>query len=377
MALTIEPVRTRSQLADFITLPRRLYSGMPGYVAPLDMDRYHLLDPRKCSFFSHGSAQYWIAFHNGRAVGRISAQIDLLVGPATPLDLGLFGCIDAIDDGEVVAALFRSAEGWLNAHDRKYIRGPFLLSINGEPGLLVEGQHEPPFTLLGWHPAYLDRQIQNLGYVSAMRLRSYSYDIGDELNYKYFSDLKRRGSAAGFSIRDVRLSDLESEAESARCFFNDAWQKNWGFVPLAKTDMQAFVKAFRPVLFPGCGFVIEDAGKPAAILLMIPNIFEIAKNLGPDPNLIDMAKLLFRIWRQSYHSFSIVLLGIASKYQRSVRGALLAGLTFSEAAHRLGLLGPASVAASWVLENNRGMIAPIERFGMRCTRIYAIYEKHL
>src|SRR6202049_2705818 len=101
MSLIIEPVRTRKALTEFIRLPRRLYQRMPGYVAPLDVERRELIDPKKSPFFTHGEAAFWIARRDGRAIGRISAQIDSLGEEA----IGLFGCFDAVDDPEVVARL--------------------------------------------------------------------------------------------------------------------------------------------------------------------------------------------------------------------------------------------------------------------------------
>ena len=68
MAPTIEPVRTRAQLAEFIRLPSVLYAGMPGYVAPLERERRELLDPRRSRFFSHGTARYWLARDGAKAV---------------------------------------------------------------------------------------------------------------------------------------------------------------------------------------------------------------------------------------------------------------------------------------------------------------------
>jgi hypothetical protein len=47
MTVTIVPVRTRSQLSQFITLPRRLYQGMPGYVSQLDVEQREQLDPKR------------------------------------------------------------------------------------------------------------------------------------------------------------------------------------------------------------------------------------------------------------------------------------------------------------------------------------------
>jgi hypothetical protein len=53
MTVTIVPVRTRSQLSQFITLPRRLYQGMPGYVSQLDVEQREQLDPKQAPAPAH------------------------------------------------------------------------------------------------------------------------------------------------------------------------------------------------------------------------------------------------------------------------------------------------------------------------------------
>src|SRR3712207_1243432 len=106
--LTIEPISGRRGLKEFAALPRRLYRGLPGYVPPLDLERLELLDPAQGPFFSHGTAQYFIARRGGEALGRISAQID----PAAPPGLAAFGCLDLADDPEIAARLVEAAEAW-------------------------------------------------------------------------------------------------------------------------------------------------------------------------------------------------------------------------------------------------------------------------
>src|SRR5215212_5468202 len=130
MSLTIEPVAPRRALADFIKLPRRLYASEPSFVAPLDHDRRQLLDPRRSAFMTHGEAAYWIARRAGRAVGRISAQVDHLATGPMHEGVGFFGCLDAEDDAQTVAMLLRTAESWLVERGKHVMRGPFLLSIN-------------------------------------------------------------------------------------------------------------------------------------------------------------------------------------------------------------------------------------------------------
>jgi hypothetical protein len=379
MALIIEPVGTKSQLADFITLPRRLYDGMPGYVAPLDRERYELLDPKKNSFFAHGSAQYWIARCDGRAVGRVSAQIDEIAGPKDPPALGLFGCLDTVDDGEVVAALLGEAESWLRARGRRHVRGPFMLSINGESGLLVEGQAAPPVSLLTWHPAYLDARLREVGYAPVMGLLSYELSgpaIGRDIE-KILARLDAMKPGAHFVVRDFRLNDLARDGEIARRLFNDAWQDHWGFTPMTESDVRGMIDGFKSMLFSGCGFFIETAGEPVAFMLTIPNLFDVSGGLGPAPGAVGLAKLVFRLWRQSYKSYNIVLLGVASKYRDTLRGARLASMAIAENFRRLKARGAEAIYASWTLDDNKRMIALLEQFGMKCSRRYNVYEKPL
>ncbi|MFT9164857.1 MAG: hypothetical protein ABF504_07245, partial [Komagataeibacter saccharivorans] len=139
--LTIIPVSGFRQMTTFIQLPRHLYAGLPGYVPPLDLTQRDLLTPRKNSFFRNGRAQYFLAMRGGRAVGRISAQIDPVSMEHYGEPIGFFGAFDAIDDLEVVSALLDAAGTWLRQRGMKTMRGPQTLDSNGEFGLMLEGHH--------------------------------------------------------------------------------------------------------------------------------------------------------------------------------------------------------------------------------------------
>lgn len=372
----IERVRTRAQLRDFIILPRLIYDGMPGYVAPLDHERRQMLDPRHSPFFTHGHAAYWIASHNGRQLGRISAQIDLAaVGPEAS-DIGLFGCLDVIDDGDVVNALFRTAEAWLRLQGRRIARGPFLLSINGESGLLLEGQLEPPMTLQPWHPAYLDNRVREAGYSLARSLYCFSYKKAEFLSARRLEMLAIVRSRAGITIRDIRLDDLNADMAIARQIFNDGWQDNWGFTPTTESDVRALTTQFKPMLFSKAGFFIDVHGEPAAFMLAIPNLFDLTAGIGAQPSIFGWMKLLVRMKRARYRSFRIILLGMASKYKRSILRSAIAAVMFEEMWQRASALGIDEAIAGWVLDNNP-LSQSLTRIGLRKSHTYGVYEKSL
>ena len=375
--MKIERVVSRSQLTRFITLPRRLYAGMPGYVAPLDHERSQLLDPRKSSFFTHGYASYWIASRNGHDVGRVSAQIDLAAVEPDASDVGMFGCIDAIDDGAVVGELLRTAEDWLRRHGRRVARGPFLLSVNGESGLLLKGHALPAMILMPWHPTYLARHVHDAGYTPAMTLHAFdlAFDKAPaDLRVHQLAGLRSR---LGITIRNLRKDNFAADMEAARRIFNDGWRRNWGFTPVTETDLHALTSQFRPFIYPESAFFVDVGGEPAAFALALPNLFELTGDLGPRPGIVGWAKLLLRIWRRRYRCFRITFLGMTSKYQRSFLGGAILAIIFDEIRQRGRQLGADEAHAGWVLDSNRPLLKALEVVGGPPSRTYGIYEKHL
>jgi len=371
MSFTIELVRTRAKLRDFITLPRRLYQNMPGYVAPLDIERRELIDPKKSPFFSHGRAAYWIARRDGQDVGRISAQIDDLTGPETPHDLGLFGCLDAIDDRAVVAVLLRTAEDWLRAQGRRQVRGPFILSISGESGLLIDGQLEPPMTLMPWHPPYLEKHLLAAGYARVMRLFSYVLDLRKHAA----ADLRqpRGAKRRDLTIRSMRLDDFENEMEIARTIYNDGWRHNWGFVPGTKADAKGLARSFKPLLQPDMCFFLCADEQPVAFSLTIPNVFDISADLGAAPSVLGWLKLFWRMWRRRYRRFRLAFIG--GKLAFHGTGIGITALT--ETVRRLKAYGAEEIACAWVLESNAVLISELRKLGFSVRTTFGVYEKKL
>ena len=109
--IRIEPVDGRRKLEAFIRLPNNLYRDCPNYVAPLLMERRDSLRFDKNAYFQHAEGQYWLAWREGRLVGRISAQIDRLYLDKYQNATGHFGMLDAEDDPAVFRRLARHRRG--------------------------------------------------------------------------------------------------------------------------------------------------------------------------------------------------------------------------------------------------------------------------
>ena len=139
--IVIVSVKGKKDRADFVDLGRKFAIREPYYVPQLRSEQLELVDPVKNPFFQHATVELFIAYRDGRAVGRISAHIDHLalelpreqgMGPGT----GMFGYFDAEDETTAHALLSKASE-WLRSRDMARMLGPISLSIWEEPGLLV------------------------------------------------------------------------------------------------------------------------------------------------------------------------------------------------------------------------------------------------
>ena len=108
MALDIVPVASRRDLNTFIKLPWRLYRNEPHWVAPLISERRKFLDRERNPFFRHAEAEYFLAMRDGRAVGRITAQVDRNFNEFQDNDWGMFGFFECENDPEAAS---RAAAG--------------------------------------------------------------------------------------------------------------------------------------------------------------------------------------------------------------------------------------------------------------------------
>ena len=107
----VTPVSGRGDLKAFIDLPFRLHANHPLWTPPLKLERRLFLNRKMNPFFSHGEAEYFLAWKDGRVAGRITAQVHDAFNEYQQKNWGWFGFLEFEDDQEVVEALLATADG--------------------------------------------------------------------------------------------------------------------------------------------------------------------------------------------------------------------------------------------------------------------------
>jgi len=376
-ALTIRPVRTKTDKKAFVDLAWEVYKHDPAWVPPLKDEVHGLITPGKNPWFEHARADFWLAERGGKVVGRISAQVDELVEQHMGQGTGNWGMFEALD-GEAGAALIKTAEKWLREQGMTRALGPISLSIWDEPGLEIEGFDEPPTAMMGHHrPAY-QGWIEAAGYEKAKDLVTYALDIThwDDPKIDRLIEMGERNPR--IRIRMVDKSKFKEEARLILNLLNDAWSSNWGYVPLTEAEINYAGKKLKPIIFNELVRIAELDGVPVAFMLTIPDINELTKDLGGELFPFNWIKLLWRLRKPRTRRLRVPLMGVAKKLHHTRMASQLAFMMI-EYTRRDGTTkyGATHGEFGWILEDNKGMLSIAQLPGAAINHRYRIYEKAL
>lgn len=377
MGASLRRVETARERERFIRLPEELYRGVPGWFPPLYSEMRALFDAKKNPFFEHAEGALWLAEKDGRALGRISAQVCREHLRVHKDEAGFFGAFDCADDAEAASALFGAAESWLRERGMKRARGPFTLSINEESGLLVDGFDTPPYLLMGHAQPHYARLVEANGYRKVKDLIAWRYAIGEAAEgARQVAEEARK--VPGLHVRTLRRARMREDIAILMEVFNSAWSSNWGFVPLTRAELEKSAKDLSLIIEPELALIAEIDGQPAAIALALPNINEALHDLGGRLFPFGIFKLLWRVKVRGLRSARLILLGIKPEFRkRAGPSGALSVLLYVEMNERARRMGYREGELSWTLEDNERINRGIEFMGGVRYKTYRVYEKEL
>jgi GNAT superfamily N-acetyltransferase len=375
-SVSIRPVRTRRELKRFVKVPFHLHRDRPQWVAPLIYERMEFLNRGKNPYFEHAEAEYFIAERDGEPVGRISAQIDRRWDEFQGGADGMFGFFETVEDREVAGALLGAAEDWLRAHGRERLLGPMDFTTNDELGILIEGFELRPMVLQPWHPPFYRELIEDRGYAKAMDLLMWYLELGklkegDQFAPEIHAAAEKALHDEGISIRNIEKRNLGEEMRRFTEVYNEAWSKNWGFVPATDAEVAFHAKLLKQVIDERWGFIAEKEGETVGVAFTLPDVNQaIAKTNG---RLLPFGWLRFLLAKRRIDRVRVFALGVKHDYRHS---GVAAGLYLKhlDAASPDGVPGGET---GWILETNEPMNRAMEGMGGKVVKRYRIYERPL
>lgn len=374
--IIIKTVSSRKELKEFISVPNILYADDKHYRSPLVIERLKHLDPNKNPYFQHAEHCYFIAYRAGKAVGRISAQIDQHAQISGEPKLGHFGLL-AAQDGDVLAMLFHHVETWHAQRGVTQITGPYSLSINDEAGLLVEGFDTPPYMMMNYALPWMNNKLESVGLTKAKDLIAFHMDIEKELPALAQRLEEKIKVQSEIVLRNLNKADIDNDLKIILDIFNQAWAQNWGFVKMNEQEIQYNAKNLKQLINPNLVHIAEINNTPAAMIVALPDLNDNIKNLGGRLLPFGWCKLLWNLNVKGTDRARILLMGIKPEYLNKFLSSHIA-LKLMEAIHKsLKQEHYKQAEFSWILEDNISMIKLIEMSGAQPYKRYRIYQKQL
>ncbi len=384
--MTVEVVRAGSDRLrrEFVRFPRLVYRNDPNWVPPLEADEQALIGGRH-PFWEYGEVVPFLAYSDGRPVGRIAAIRNDLHNRYHGRRDGFFGFFEAVDSPEGARALFGAVEAQLRAWGFDTVYGPVSPSMNELVGWLVEGEGMPTF-LMPYNPAYYPRLAEVCGYAKAIDLYAYLASRADLENPRWtrlVQAAERLAERGRIRLRPVDMGRLEAEIRAfAHEVYPAAWGQNWGFQPITEAELKHMARSLRPVLVPDLILFAERVPETPAdgppevvgVLIAVPDYNPVLKRLNGRLTPWGLARFVWEVRvRRSLKRTRVVAFGVKPAYQQTGVAVLMVHRVVQNALR----LGFTEMEVSWVLETNRAMRNIVENFGVKPYRTYRIFSKPL
>ena len=376
-SLTIRPVRTRRELKRFVKVPFHLHRESEQWVPPLVFERMQFLDRKKNPWFEHGEAEYFLAERDGEPLGRVTAHVDSRWDEYQGGKDAMFGFFETANDPEVAKALLDTASEWAAGRGRERILGPMDFTTNDEIGILIEGFERKPMILEPWHPPYYQQLIEAEGFAKTMDVLMWELHLGqlkegERFDPSIHAAAEKALHDEGIAIRNMRRRDMAAEVRRFMDVYNEAWGKNWGFVPITDAEVEFQAKNLKQVLDEEWTFMAEKDGEVVGAALTLPDINQVMAGLNG--RLLPFGWAKFLLGKRKIDQLRVFALGVKHEYRHT---GIAAGLYLKhlEMAARPGTIEGGEMG--WILETNKPMNRAMEGMGGKIVKRYRLFERAL
>ncbi len=364
-------------IGDFIRLPDTIFRDCPQYV-PWFASSVSAFLTRRHPFFLHSEAEFFVAYRNGRPVGRICLIEPVRFNKYQKLRDCRFYFLDFHDDLNIAEALFSHARNWACSRGLNRLIGPQGFSSFTGAGILINGfQERSSMTMMNYHYPYYHELVEQCGFTKYKDFFSAQL-IRDEFT---MPQQVRQLAAVTAEQNNLLVRSLTSRKE-LRCIasriveiYNAAFVTHEEFSPLTDDELRVLVDELAIISDPNLISVIEDHSSAekaiVGFLLTFPDIStELIRNRGKS-NLLTILRI--RRAKRLTRDYLVNGIGILPEYQGRGGSALL----FSEIEKTLTRLQCRSAEMTQIAETTEDMISSIEKLGGRIYKTHRIYQQQL
>jgi len=264
--IEIKRVSDKRMLETFIQFHYDLYRGDPYNAPNLHSDEVQTLSPyikNRNAAFEFCEAQYFLAYRDGKVVGRVAAIINHRYNEQWQRKAVRFGWIDFIDDIEVSRALLKTVEDWGRERGMQEIIGPLGFTDMDPEGMLTFGFKElGTMATLYNYPYYPHHMEQMEGYEKDNDYVEYKLFVPKEgmpEKFRKISELVMQ--RYNLQVKKLTKEDVFGPKQYGQRVFdviNKTFGHLYGYSTMSQKQIDQYIKMYFKVLDLDLVTLIED-----------------------------------------------------------------------------------------------------------------------
>ena len=326
-SLEIRKITDKRGLKQFICFYYNLYRGSKYAVPFLYFDEWNTLSRDKNASFECCDAEYFMAFRDGKPVGRVAAIINRRANERWNRRQVRFGWFDFVDDPEVSRALLQAVEDWGKARGMNEMAGPLGFTDMDREGMLIEGFEEMATTYINYNYPYYPKHMERMGgWQKDNDYMEYLVTVPDVVPEKFAKVAEMIRKRYGLRVHKFTRHELVSEGYGRQVFelVNATYKDLYGYSHLSKRQIDKLVNDYIKIADLNLITAIMDGDRMVGFGITFPS-FSRALQKTHDGRLFPLGWWqLLRILK--WHKTDVVdllLIGVLPEYRSKGANALI------------------------------------------------------
>lgn len=372
--IEVREVKTKKDFKKFVKFPTQLYKGNKYYVPPMEIDELNLTNPKKNASFHDTDAVYFLAFENGRVVGRIAGLICKLYNEKNNAKRARFSRFDLIDSKDVAKALFDAVENWAISKGMEDIHGPLGFNDLEREGLMTYG-----FDTIGtyqgsWNAEYYEQHVLDNGYIPDAKWVEWRIGVPKAMDEKVDRMAKVVEDRYGFHEKQFKSVKEIVDNYGKELFevLDEAFAPLYGTMPFNEQLVKQTIDLFKFVVDKDYVSIIFDKDEKIAGFGI--GYASLARAMNKSKGRL-LPFGVFRVLHDIKHPkyLELALVGVRPKYQKMGVTAII----IRNMLNRIIKNGIISCDTGCQLEDNYPALAVLDMFEREVVRRKVCYLKTL
>ena len=260
-AIEIKKVETKKDLKTFIDFHYDLYAGNPYDAPTLFSDDMNTLSKDKNAAFEFCEAEYYLAYKEGKLVGRVAAIINHRANERWQRQSVRFGWIDFIDDLEVSRALLEAVEQFGREKGMTEVIGPLGFTDFDPEGMLTFGFDELGTMATIYNYPYYPQHMEQLGgWEKDNDYVEFKIYVPEQVPEKMMKISEMIMKRYNLHVRTLSKKEIFEGGMGKRIFglINDTFKDLYGFSHLSDKQIDQYVNMYLPLADLNLIPIVED-----------------------------------------------------------------------------------------------------------------------